>query len=75
MYEDHLDGGFVNHHCAPTCFMNKENGTLDACCDIEVGEPITFDYTVSESDIHASFQCQYGATTCRGHIGWRVFKN
>ena len=70
MHVDHPDGGFVNHHCAPTCFVNKEKGTLDACRDIEVGESITFDYMVSESDIHASFQCQCGAATCRGYIGY-----
>ena len=61
-------GGFVNHHCHPTCIVDKD-GLLVTTRDVLKGEVINFDYMVNESEIDSGFQCRCGAPTCHGYIG------
>ena len=66
---DHPDGGYVNHHCSPTCVINKTDGTIVAYRDIKKGEVINFNYMVNESEIDSAFHCKCGAHSCQGYIG------
>ena len=66
---DHPMGGFVNHHCHPTCIVDKDLGLLVTTRDVLKGEVINFDYMVNESEIDSGFQCRCGAPTCHGYIG------
>ena len=66
---DHPMGGFVNHHCFPTCFVDKDSGLLVTARDVLEGEVINFDYMVNESEIDSGFQCRCAAPTCHGYIG------
>lgn len=63
----------VNHSCSPNCgIAHNELGAynLVALADIHQGDEITFDYAMSEWDCVANFQCQCGASNCRGqHVG------
>ena len=63
----HSSGRYTNHSCDPTAFVSAF-GTLVALRDIEAGEEITFDYTVSESSITSPFDCDCGAENCKGRI-------
>jgi hypothetical protein len=69
MHSDHCDGGLVNHHCEPTCFVDKESRSLVADKNIAPGEVISFNYMQSESEISSSFECYCGSSKCQGFIG------
>ncbi len=58
---------FINHSCEPNCgFLDAT--TLVAMRRIEVGESITFDYAMSDSNSFISFDCACGSTSCRGRL-------
>lgn len=64
-----LDGGkYMNHSCDPNCEMN-EDLQMVALNDINAGDELTFDYTTTESEIIAPFDCKCGSAQCRGRIG------
>jgi SET domain-containing protein len=56
---------FVNHCCAPNCFMRVTRGhiIIYALRDIEAGEELTLDYGETYHD--DSKLCRCGAPTCR----------
>jgi len=65
----HPYGRYTNHSCDPSAFVGKPGGYLFAAGDIAIGEEITFDYLVSESNIKANFHCNCGADNCVDKIG------
>ena len=68
----HVDnpwGRYTNHHCDPTCYVDRERKVMRARRDIDIGEEINFDYLQNESSLSTSFSCHCGAANCRGFIG------
>ena len=65
----HPDGMFTNHSCDPSAHIDKVSGFLIAAKQIWPNDEITFDYSATESDIVAPFECRCGATNCSGKIG------
>ena len=65
----HPDGMFTNHSCDPSAAVDASIGVLYALRNINPDEEITFDYSKTESDIQASFDCNCGAENCIGQIG------
>ncbi|MFM7893597.1 MAG: SET domain-containing protein [Actinomycetota bacterium] len=65
---------FINHSCDPNCgFVDAV--TLVAMRPIGAGEPITFDYAMSDSGELIEFACRCGASTCRTRMtsnDWRL---
>lgn len=58
---------FLNHACAPNAsFVDR---WLVALRGIAVGEEITIDYLVTESDVSHGFMCKCSLLNCRGWIG------
>ena len=64
----HLMGAFVDHACEPSCYVDKILNTVTAIRNIEPGENITFDYSISEEIINSPFSCLCGSKNCRGYI-------
>ncbi len=52
--EDEI-GRYINHHCDPTCEIQKHN--VVAIKDINIGDEITFDYVKNEDFISSPFIC------------------
>jgi uncharacterized protein len=69
LHVDNPWGRYTNHHCDPTCYVDRKDKVMRASRDIEVGEEINFDYFVNESTLATSFNCHCGAPQCRGFIG------
>jgi hypothetical protein len=65
---DHPFGRYVNHHCDPNCYIDKNRELMIARKDIHIGDEITFDYSINESAIAAPFECKCGAMNCKGSI-------
>lgn len=61
-------GHYTNHHCDPTCYVDKEMKLMRASRDIKSGEEINFDYMLNETRISSYFKCNYGAKNCRKFI-------
>ncbi len=66
----------LNHSCDPNCYAKMDetgNHEFVAKRDIEVGEEVTFDYSLSNYTIeHFPGRCTCGSSTCRGAIvGWK----
>eukprot|EP01101_Sappina_pedata_P004985 TRINITY_DN2211_c0_g1_i1.p1 TRINITY_DN2211_c0_g1~~TRINITY_DN2211_c0_g1_i1.p1 ORF type:complete len:243 (-),score=77.24 TRINITY_DN2211_c0_g1_i1:25-753(-) len=61
---------FTNHSCNPNCGFGNSAVTLVAMRDIEVGEELTFDYSMADSveGIEADWICLCGSDLCRGNI-------
>jgi hypothetical protein len=61
---------FVNHSCNPNCAMLIDPPRLVSLRDIEEGEEVTFDYSVTstESPSDWSMKCHCGSKNCRGKI-------
>ena len=60
-------GDTVNHSCAPNCGMN--GGVLVvALRDIAAGEPLTYDYAMSNGSDFNEFECGCGAPQCRHKV-------
>jgi hypothetical protein len=58
---------FVRHSCEPNCGMHG-NTVLVALRDIAPGERVTYDYAMSDGCDYDEFECQCGATACRGKV-------
>lgn len=58
---------FVRHSCAPTCGM-QGNTVLVALRDIDPGEPVTYDFAMSDGSDYDEFECTCGAPQCRGKV-------
>ncbi len=65
---DHPFGRYVNHHCDPSCYIDQTRELMIALIDINIGDEITFDYSLNESTIAAPFECSCGASHCKGVI-------
>ena len=60
-------GDAVNHSCNPNCGMGGAAQVV-AMRDIAVGEPLTFDYAMSDGSDYDEFSCACSTESCRGHI-------
>ena len=58
---------FINHSCQPNGRMSGATMVI-AARDIEVGEPITYDYATSDGSDYDEFECLCGEPTCRGVV-------
>ncbi|MBU3968733.1 SET domain-containing protein-lysine N-methyltransferase [Patescibacteria group bacterium] len=59
---------FMNHSCEPNVWM-EESFTLVAKRDINIGEEITSDYSIWESESYISkWECKCGSKNCRKTI-------
>ena len=56
----------INHSCDPNAWLEGLN--LVARCAIEVGEEIRIDYATYGNNILAPFDCDCGASACRGRV-------
>jgi len=64
---------YFNHSCDPNAGLSGQI-TLVAMRPIEPGEEICFDYAMSDSNPYDEFDCNCGASTCRGRVtadDWR----
>ena len=60
-------GDAVNHSCEPNCGMGGAAQVV-AMRDIAPGEPLTFDYAMSDGSDYDEFACACGAAACRGRV-------
>ncbi len=58
---------FINHSCDPSCGLSG-NTVLVARRAIHAGEPITYDYAMSDGSDYDEFECVCGAADCRGKV-------
>lgn len=70
--DEYLDteapGVYVNHSCRPNAIMRNRT-ELIACCDIQAGEEVRFDYSTTMLERHWELEgCRCGAPDCRGTI-------
>jgi len=61
------DGDMINHSCEPNCGM-AGTSSVQALSDIESGEELSFDYTMSDSSQYDEFNCACGKEKCREKI-------
>ena len=66
---DHPLARYSNHHCDPTCYIDKTTKTIRALRDLTAGDEVSFDYLLNESVISSSFYCNCGSKVCKGFIG------
>lgn len=57
----------VNHSCEPNLGIRGQ-ATFVALRRIEIGEELTFDYSISEADEYWKLDCRCGTTACRGKV-------
>ena len=68
---------YMNHSCSPNIGFDADDNAV-ALKDILTGDELVFDYAFAEANPTFSFDCQCGATTCRGRItgnDWRDLPN
>lgn len=58
---------FINHSCDPNCGIQGQI-SLVAMRDIQKGEEITFDYSMSDSSAFDEFDCACGTDKCRKRV-------
>lgn len=60
----------INHSCRPNCALLVDPPRLVALRDIEAGEEVTFDYSVTSLETPEDWQmeCHCGSFGCRGLI-------
>jgi hypothetical protein len=58
---------FINHSCEPNCGMHG-NTVLVALRDIAPGEPLVYDYAMSDGSDYDEFECTCGSPRCRGKV-------
>ena len=58
---------FINHACEPTTAITSAR-TVRALRDIEKGEEITMDYSLTDADPFWKIDCTCGSPKCRGEI-------
>ena len=59
---------FMNHACEPTTRIDVEDRVVRALRDIAPGEELTFDYTTTEWELAAPFECLCESASCYGKI-------
>jgi uncharacterized protein len=57
-------GDQVNHSCDPNCGLLGSTVVV-ALRDIQIGEEISYDYAMSDSDPYDEFTCECGSDNCR----------
>ncbi|NUU37012.1 SET domain-containing protein-lysine N-methyltransferase [Pseudomonas sp. C2B4] len=60
--------GLLQHSCNPNVYLELIDLWLWALQDIQTGDSLTMDYTVSEDKLLRQFACRCGAHNCRGWI-------
>lgn len=65
----HPWGSYTDHSCDPSCYVDKLDRTMRAMRNINIGEKITFNYQVNETNISTGFQCKCGSSKCIGKVG------
>ena len=60
-------GDMINHSCEPNCGAFGTSSVI-AMIDIEIGEELTFDYSMTDSSQYDEFKCFCGEESCRGKI-------
>ena len=71
---DFSPASYMNHSCAPNCYIKMKTIAIKdvyALKDIEVGEELTHDYTLTSVDQFAGMgfwtgDCKCGSENCRG---------
>ena len=58
----------LNHSCDPNGFINFDDLTFRASCQIKKGEELAFNYLTSEWDLANKFTCHCGSQNCYGQI-------
>lgn len=66
---------FINHSCNPNVWM-KDTFTLEAMRDINIGEELTVDYVLFETneDKISKWECRCGSENCRNIITGKDWK-
>lgn len=65
---------FFNHSCEPNLGLAGLR-TLVAMRDIAAGEPLCYDYAMSDSSPYDEFDCQCGSPQCRSKITGNDWKS
>ncbi len=68
------DDDFFNHSCDPNIGM-KGHLVMEAMRDIRAKEELTYDYAMTDADMHYAFKCNCGAKNCRKlvrGIDWKL---
>jgi uncharacterized protein len=65
---------YFNHSCTPNVGFNGQI-VLVAMRDIAAGEPVCFDYAMSDSSPYDEFECHCGTPECRGRVTGNDWKN
>ena len=60
-------GDQINHSCNPNCGLMGSTVVV-ARRDISVGEEITYDYAMSDSEAYDEFKCECNSEDCRGVV-------
>ena len=58
---------YFNHSCEPNSGI-RGKVTIVALCNIKMGEEVTFDYSLNESDVFWHIRCNCGSKSCRKTI-------
>ena len=57
---------FINHSCNPNAALKGK--TLIALSNIEIGDEVTMDYSMTDADPYWMMRCSCGSSNCRGEI-------
>ncbi|WP_095192904.1 SET domain-containing protein-lysine N-methyltransferase [Pseudomonas sp. Irchel 3A7] len=60
--------GLLRHSCNPNVYLELTDLWVWALQDIQKGDRLTMDYTVSEENLLRQFACRCGSHNCRGWI-------
>lgn len=63
--------GLLTHSCSPNAILDMNRLELLALRDIQSGEVLTIDYTVTEDHLFKQFPCACGSSDCRHWITGR----
>lgn len=61
------ESDYINHSCEPNAGLQGQI-VLAAMRAIQPGEEVCIDYAMCDSSAYDEFECQCGATDCRGRI-------
>lgn len=67
-------GDMLNHSCNPNCGAIGVSSIV-AMRDIEIGEELTFDYSMTDASIYDQFDCFCGSSNCRLKIDGNDWEN
>jgi uncharacterized protein len=60
-------GDFINHSCSPNCGMRNATQVV-TMRRVDAGEPLTFDYAMTDTVPYDEFICRCGSDVCRGFV-------